>query len=142
MLKYIIAIKGKPFIMEDDILTPLDDNIAFEVKDTKTDIRTIQQNRALHKYFGLVSEALNDAGHDMKTVIKADVNWTPEAVKEVIWKRIQEAMVNKDSTTQIKKSDIDTIYHVVNRLLGERFGIHIPFPSLDNMIFEQQLKDK
>jgi hypothetical protein len=35
--------------------------------------RTIQQNKALHKYYRELAEALNAAGLDMKTVLKPEL---------------------------------------------------------------------
>ena len=35
--------------------------------------RTIQQNRALHLYFQLIADRLNDAGLDMRVVLKPDM---------------------------------------------------------------------
>ena len=97
------------------------------------DMRTAQQNRAMHKYFSLVAKALNESGQDIKHVIKADVPWTMESVKEIMWKGIQEAILNKRSTTKLTKDEIDKVFDVMNRVLGERCGVHVPFPNKENL---------
>jgi len=98
--------------------------------------RTSQQNRALHLYFTLLSEALNDAGYDMKKTIRQDVDipWTPENVKESLWRPIQKAYLNIESTTKLKTGDIDKVYDVLNKTIGERTGVYIPWPCMDNLM--------
>lgn len=95
--------------------------------------RTIQQNRALHKMFTLLSESLNDAGLDQRKVLKPAVSipWTPKAVKEQLWRPIQQAMFSHYSTTELdKQNEINEIHKVLMRHLGEKFGVeYIPFPS-------------
>jgi len=99
--------------------------------------RTLQQNKALHKYFELLAEQLNSAGYDMKKVLKPeiDISWTKENVKEYLWKPIQSALFLKKSTTELETKDIDKVYDVLNRHLGQKLGIeNIPFPSEAEMI--------
>lgn len=142
MAKYIISVKDKPFIFHNDEMTPLDSDKVYEVIEKKTDKRTIVQNSAMHKYFSLVAEALNDAGLDMKQVIKADVEWSMFSVKEYMWKAIQKAILGKESTTLLKKDEIDSVYLNMNRLTASKFGIDIPFPSIESMIFKQNYEEK
>jgi len=99
--------------------------------------RTDQQNRALHKYCELLAEALNNAGLEMKTVLSAksvDVPWNKNTVKEVLWRPIQEAMTGKESTTEITTVEPSEIYHVLDRHMGEKFGIHVEWPSEETRI--------
>lgn len=92
--------------------------------------RTPQQNNALHKYFELVAEELNNAGFDIQKTIthQMDIPWSKESVKELIWRQAQKTLKQKVSTTELSTKDIDEVYDVVNRYLAQ-FGIHIPFPS-------------
>ena len=105
----------------------------MEIKEKK---RTIQQNKALHLYFEMVAEALNEAGLDMKKVLKPeiDIDWTKSSIKEYLWRPVQELRVGKKSTTQMNTKDIDGIYDVLNRFLSEKFGLHIPFPSIEELL--------
>jgi len=142
---HIIVINGKAFKSVDkEGLVPFAplDNGAFEVKAKKIDLRTLAQNRAMHLYFKQVADALNSAGLDMKQVIKVDVSWSIVSVKELIWKPIQKAILDKDNTSKLDKKDLDFVYHNLNRLLGEKFGIHVPFPSLESLLWEQRLKER
>lgn len=95
--------------------------------------RTPQQNKALHVDFRQISDALNDAGLDMRLVLKPGVPipWTPKSVKEYLWRPIQNAMYQKKSTTELaKQEEIDSIHKTLMRHLGEKFGVqYIPFPS-------------
>ena len=100
--------------------------------------RTLSQNAALHVFFKLVADALNDGGFSVQETIKhtLDVDWTPDLVKVLIWKKAQRKFLGKDSTTQLEKHmEIDQIYDHVNRFLaklekdGEPCGIHVPFPT-------------
>lgn len=96
------------------------------------DRRTLRQNAALHKYLTLVADALNDGGYSVQLVLKQDVavDWTPTLVKEILWRSVQKAILKKSSTTELsKQKDIDVVFEHLNRHLGERFGIHVPFPT-------------
>ena len=105
--------------------------------------RTSQQNKALHLYCALVADALNSAGYDLTKTIKVfkkgiEIPWTKGSVKEILWREIQKSLYNKISTTQLKKNEeIDLIYEVLNRFLGERLHIEsIPFPHNPNNPYE------
>lgn len=97
----------------------------------KQEQRTILQNKALHKYFELLANALNDAGLDMKAVLKPDVDipWTKESVKNHLWRPIQDIMLGKESTTEMSTKDPSEIYHVLDRHISEKFGVHVEWPS-------------
>lgn len=95
--------------------------------------RTPQQNKALHLYFTHLANALNDAGFSVKQVLErktVDIDWTPESVKELLWRPVQVAALGKTSTTELKKrQDIDLVYSTLNRHLSEQLGLHVAFPS-------------
>ena len=95
--------------------------------------RTSQQNKSLHLYFTLLAEELTLAGYDMRKTLQEsiDIPWTPTNIKSFLWKPVQEAMLDKESTTELTTKDIDMIYDVINKTIGERTGVHVPFPSKD-----------
>jgi hypothetical protein len=99
--------------------------------------RTTQQNRALYLYFNLVSEEAKNTGVTFTEFIRKrpqlDMMWTPERVKE-IWKTAQYHLFNQTSTTELSSTQIDQVYDVVNKVLGEIMGIYIPFPSIETLI--------
>lgn len=126
------------FIQAQDLLqTKGAVNIAFTHKSLQAEEfdlerpRTTTQNKALHKYYCLVSEALNDAGFDMKKTLKeeTEIPWTAEAVKLNIWKPVQDAMFDKKSTTELETTEVDQVYKVIARHLSEKTGVHVEFPS-------------
>lgn len=92
--------------------------------------RTSQQNRALHKYFALVAATLNAENLGVTVVLKPDTEWSAEGVKEMMWKPVQKAVLGKTTTTKLKSTEVTEIYDVMNKVLSERFGIHIDFPHI------------
>jgi len=108
--------------------------------------RTLQQNAALHLWFTQLADALNEAGYDMRKTIKEgiDIPWTPYTIKEYLWRPVQKELLQKISTTQLDKlKEIDAVYDVVNRVIAEKTGVYIPFPSIETAIdaLEEQKKD-
>ena len=99
------------------------------------DQRTPPQNNAIHLYARLLSEALNDAGlHMVRTLemLKAkdlDIDWTPEQVKERIWRPVQIAVTEKQSSADLTRSEVSTVYETLNRHLANAGIPTIPFPD-------------
>jgi len=95
--------------------------------------RTVQQNKAIHKFCSLLAQAFNDSGLDMKAVLaqkEADVSWTMESVKDVIWRPIQIALYpDKKSTTQLETGEVDEVYRHIARHMSEKFNINQSFPN-------------
>lgn len=97
--------------------------------------RTGRQNRAMHKWFQLVADALNESGNNVQLVLKekVDIDWTASLVKEVLWRPAQKVILKKESTTELKKVELDPILEHLNRHLGEKFHIeYIPLPSYES----------
>jgi len=104
--------------------------------------RTLKQNEALHKYFELLAIALNDAGLDMKKVLKAeiDIPWTKISVKDHLWRPIQKAMLDKHSTTEASTVDYTAIYETLNRHMSAKFGVSVAWPSRDRIFTDESLR--
>lgn len=105
--------------------------------------RTAQQNKALHKYFEMLAETLNDAGLDMKVVLKPSIaiDWTKDSVKDYLWRPIQEAYIKEHSTTQLTTKDLNQIWAFLDRHLKEKFGqfAELPeFPSTEYNFLEDE----
>ena len=96
--------------------------------------RTLLQNKAMYKYFRLLAKALADAGLDARKVMKPEIAipFTPEMVKDLLWDKIQKAMTGKESTTELDTVEPSQIHAVLDLHMGEKFGIHVPFPSDEN----------
>jgi len=93
--------------------------------------RTKDQNSALHLWFTMVAEALNNAGLTVQETLKhtMDIEWNGYRIKELVWRQAQKKYLNKHSTTQLDKySDIDEIYDLINRWLSKMGVENIPFP--------------
>lgn len=101
--------------------------------------RTNQQNKALHVLFALLANTLNDNGLDMRKTLKpgVEIPWSGPAVKEYLWRPIQNAQLSKLSTTQLTTVEIDQVFDTINRHLGDKFGLHVPFPSIEDIILQQ-----
>ena len=109
-------------------------------KEVKIDVQknniSHQQRKALHLYFNLLAEALNEAGFDMKKVLKqeVDIPWNKDTVKEYLWRPIQKAYLGIESSNNLEQDQIDKVWEILNRMIGEKTGVHVPFPCEDNQL--------
>ena len=114
----------------------------FQEKDEerKQKQRTAKQNKALHVLFELIAETLNDSGNDMRRTLKhtVDIPWSADTVKNFLWRPVQQAQLQKDSTTELTTKDIDAVYETLNRHLGDKLGVHIPFPSIETILDQER----
>lgn len=92
--------------------------------------RTGKQNNSLNLYCRLLAKTLNDAGLDMKKVLKpdADIPWTQETAKEFLWRPIQVAQLNIKSTRDLNTKQVSEVYDTLNRHLGNKLGVSVEFP--------------
>lgn len=106
--------------------------------------RTTKQNNALHLYFEMLAEALGEAGLDMRKTLKPtiEIPWNKETIKEYLFKPIMKAQLNKESTTEMTTKEVDQVIETLNRHLGEKFGLHIPFPSIDSIMDRELLSEQ
>lgn len=107
--------------------------------------RSEAQNDSLHLYFTQVAQELNREGFDVRVVLQViqekgvDMFWSKELVKELLWRTIQKKHLKKHSTTELDSiGEIDQIYEMLNKWLGENFGIHVPFPSKKTLMEKQK----
>ena len=97
--------------------------------------RTLTQNSALHLYFELLANALNDAGLDMKKVLEVktgDVPWNKDTIKEVLWRPLQDAMTGEESTTKLSTTEVSEVYEVLNRHTASKLGVSVEWPTREN----------
>lgn len=101
------------------------------MNDKEKQKRTNAQNRAMHKLYMTLSDQLNTLGLDMKLILKPEYQiwWTPEAVKRDLWKPLQLAMLNKKSTMDLNTSEVSKVYEQLAKIIGEKHGVEIEFPS-------------
>ena len=114
---------------------PLSGENVLEISDPKGTI-TDEQFHAVHLYCELVAQALNDGGFSFNDgkVIQTEVEFTKERCYEQIWKVLQIALFpKKKHLKQLNKMDVDKIYDYMNKALAERAGVHVPFPSKEQL---------
>lgn len=106
----------------------------------KQQSRTPKQNKALHLFFRLLADELNGAGLDMKKTLKPEIEipWNEENIKEFLWRPIQKAVLGKESTTELEGGEIDKVYEVLNRHLGDKLGVHVAFPSIEDLLIRRE----
>lgn len=92
--------------------------------------RTLSQNNAQYRYLRLVAEQMADAGLDMRKIIRVPIRPTMENVKALMWDEVMTALYPEiESTTELSTAQMSQLYEVFNQLLGEKWGIHVPWPS-------------
>lgn len=98
--------------------------------------RTSKQNNSLHKFLQDLADAMNEAGLDMKTVLKPEVEipWTQVSAKEFLWRPIQQVMTGKDSTTEPTTKDYLAIQETLIRHLSSKFGVSVDWPSIETQM--------
>lgn len=110
--------------------------IKIEVKSVNK--RTLTQNAALHKYFSMLSDELNDAGYDARTFFKEGISvpFTAEIVKDNLWRPIQKAVLGVESTTDPKRLEYGQVYDVLNSYLINEKNIFVQWPCRESRINE------
>ena len=97
--------------------------------------RTLQQNRALHKWCEQLAETLADAGYDMRTLIKVPITPNKDNIKSEIVHPVMRALYpDIESTADLSTTQMQDLYETINRALGEKLGVHVPWPSHEEMM--------
>lgn len=112
-----------------ELLQKLSD--AVYVVDIKNlDMRTVKQNSAIHLWCSQIAEVLNKNNLYMTGIFSNDIMWSMELVKEQIIKNMIKLLFKIDSTTKLKRKEIDILIDHITYIFGEKKGIAIPaFPS-------------
>ena len=80
----------------------------------------------------MLAQALNDAGYTVNSteVLRLPVSWTGENIKEFLFRPIMKALYpDKKSTAELTKIEWSQVVEELNKALGERVGVHVPYPS-------------
>ncbi len=100
--------------------------------------RTLTQNAALHKGFGLIAEQFDARGIDFKQYLEVvekrlDVPVTPYIVKEYMYRPVMKAMTGNESTTEQDTVEPSAVWEAMMKFLCETFEIeYVEFPSRFN----------
>jgi hypothetical protein len=105
-----------------------------------SETRTNTQNRAIHLFFKLLANALNEHGEyyhyfNFKGEL-VEIPWDGEMVKTYIWKPLQKEITDKKSTAHLTTKEIDPIYSVIHKHYSQE-GIELFFPSRFSMFLDQ-----
>lgn len=108
--------------------------VSLDIEHHREKLRTTRMNSALHLYLSNLAKALNDAGLDMKAVIKpgVDIPWSGYSAKEMLWRPVQKALTGESSTSLQTIEEYGRIYETLNRHIGEKFGVFVEWPSKDS----------
>lgn len=114
----------------------LSKSITKAVIDNLPKKRSSQENKALHVFFQNISFELNRLGREFTfrgiKGMEIETTYTPEIVKEFIWKPLQNALLSKSSTTELTHQDISMIFEILGKWFAEN-GIEISFPSIESL---------
>lgn len=98
--------------------------------------RTALQNKALHKYFEFIATELNELGLEYQytglTGRAFAIRYTPNIVKDFIWRPIQIALFDLRSTTALDTKQMNEIIDIITKFFGDQ-GIVLPFPCLETL---------
>ncbi len=93
---------------------------------------TKQQQNSLHLWARQLASALNDGGFSINDhiVFKTDIGFTEQNIKENMIKPLMRALYpDLTSTTKLDTKQISELYLHIDKVVSERTGVSIPFPS-------------
>lgn len=119
-----------PYSDEDyELLQKLSDAV-YVVEIKNLDMRTVQQNKAIHLWCSQIADVLNKNNLYMTGIFSNDIEWSMNLVKEQIIKNMIKLLFKIDSTTKLKRKEIDVLVDHIVYIFGDKKGITIPkFPS-------------
>ncbi len=106
-----------------------------EIKEKKK-TRTLKQNSSIHLYCEMISDVLNELGHTFSFIglkgVKMEIQYTPELIKSTLWKPIQMAMYNKESTTELTTTEVSEVAMQIECFFAGQ-GFDLPFPCIESL---------
>ena len=97
--------------------------------------------KAIHLWFRMAGEELNNAGLYLSNIIRLDTPWNEYLVKLLLWKSTQKRLFGTDSCAKLLSNQIDPIYDVINRATSEK-GLSVPLPSIQHVLQNKELTQK
>jgi len=121
-----------PHSKEDlEILSKLSDAV-YTVDIKNLDMRTLKQNNAIHLWCSQIANVLNANGLYMSGVFGNNIEWSMDLVKTQIVKATIKKVFNIDSTTKLKRKEIDEMIDYVTIAFASK-GVEIPpFPNKEH----------
>lgn len=103
----------------------------------ETNTRTAKQNSALHLFYTMIANELNELGLEYKytgiTGKTFELRYTTDLVKDFIWRPIQRVLFKIESTTKLNTQQINEIVDVIIKFFGDQ-GIVLKFPNIEDLI--------
>jgi len=112
----------------------------YEVDIKNMDMRTVQQNKALHKWCSLIAEVLNNHNLYMTGVFGNEILWTMDLVKTQIIKATIKKVFDIDSTTKLKRKEIDQLIDFITIAFANKSVEIPPFPN--KKLWEEEKDNK
>ena len=121
-----------PYSADDiEVIKKLKDGAIYEVDIKNMDMRTVQQNKALHLFCKHISETLNEKGLYVQDVLKMETVWTMQTVKETVFKPVMTQIYGINSTTKLKKDEFNNIIDSIVLAFSKKGIVINDFPSRD-----------
>lgn len=95
------------------------------------DIRTGQQNSAIHLFCHKGATKLNETGQTFTMVVdgfEVELQYSMTLFKNKIWRPIQMALFDKESTTELTRKEVSEVAKPIIAMLA-KMDINLPFPS-------------
>ena len=76
-------------------------------------VRSNPQNNAIHLYCSNLAKKLNDSGqsrNEVLNMLKTDLPWSLEGVKELLWKTMQKFKGYGTKTSKLKTNEVTEVY--------------------------------
>lgn len=113
----------------------IENNKKVDLKESKNS-RTSLQNAALHKFFTIIAEQLNELGLEFNfTGVKGydlSTRYTANIVKEFFWKPIQITLFDYESTTKLNTQQMNEIIDIIIKFFADK-GVLIEFPNKEHL---------
>jgi hypothetical protein len=91
--------------------------------------RTNLQNRAIREYWILLANELNKVGATYLSHLGIECKFTSDLI-EFIWREHQVLLFGHKTTTKLTTDKINQLYDAFNLYFSEKFGVYVPFPSI------------
>jgi len=109
-----------PYSDEDfEQLQKLSDGV-YVIDIKNMDMRTLSQNNALHLWCTQIATVLNTNNIYMTGIFQNDIMWSMSLVKEQIIKGLIKTLFSIDSTTKLKRKELDTLIDYIVLIFGEK----------------------
>lgn len=94
------------------------DYVQIDIKNM--DKRTILQNKLIHQFCKNVSIELQRQNIGLNSVLKHDTPVSMLAVKELMFKSVVLSLYGKNSTTKLRKSELNLVFDTLILVLGQK----------------------